>query len=242
MKTLLRNPQPLEGIVLDLRGNPGGLLDQAVDVADLFLDHGNIITTKGRHQDSYQRFDAHSGSIAAGLPMVVLVDGGSASAAEVVASALQDNGRAVVVGATSYGKGSVQTVTNLPNDGELFVTWAEIFTPTGSSLNRRGVIPNICSNHLPQMIAAYNLDKLLMAEPKPTPITWTSKAVDAEPMLEKLRQSCPSVKKQGDQDQDRDIATALIRHRQWLDTYRLPAPSVMAEAQTVSPAIIMAGR
>jgi carboxyl-terminal processing protease len=242
INAMMAKETPLQGLVIDLRGNPGGLLDQAVDIADMFLDRGNIITTHGRHHDSYQRFDAHPGSIAANLPMVVLVDGGSASAAEVVAAALQDNGRAVVVGSTSYGKGSVQTVTNLANDGELFVTWSEIMTPTGSSLNRRGVIPNICSAHLPQMIAEHDLGQHLAEEPRPTPIRWSAQDVDAEPLLEKMRQSCPPIKKHGEQDRDRDIAQALIMHRQWFDDYRLPTPSVTAGMQTTTSLIATAGR
>src|SRR5262249_52074259 len=125
----------LRGVVLDLRGNPGGLLDQSVAVADLFMTDGPIVSTKGRNPDSVQFYRAAPDDILAGLPIVVLVNGGSASAAEIVAAALQDSGRAVVVGSASYGKGTVQTVLRLPNDGELTLTWAKLISPAGYTLH-----------------------------------------------------------------------------------------------------------
>lgn len=134
-----------KGIILDLRGNPGGLLDQAVDSADLFLDHGLISRADGRHPNSHQRFEAEPGDLAAGLPLVVLVNGASASAAEILASALQDQGRAVVIGMTSFGKGTIQTVVRLPNEGELYLTWARFVAPSGYPLQRLGVGPTICT-------------------------------------------------------------------------------------------------
>jgi carboxyl-terminal processing protease len=135
----------LAGLVLDLRGNPGGLLDQSIAAADLFIDHGRIVSTEGRHPESWQVWEAKADDIAAGLPMAVLIDDRSASSAEVLAAALQDSGRAIVVGATSYGKGSVQTVTRLPNSGELFLTWSRFFTPLGHSLSHQGVQPSVCT-------------------------------------------------------------------------------------------------
>lgn len=135
----------LRGIVLDLRGNPGGLLDQAVAVSDLFLTNGPIVSTRGRHPESRQSYGAHEEDIAAGLPMVVLVDGRSASSAEIVTAALQDRGRAVVVGTTSYGKGTVQTVVRLPNDGELTLTWSRFHSPSGYALHGLGVMPALCT-------------------------------------------------------------------------------------------------
>jgi carboxyl-terminal processing protease len=138
----------LKGIVLDLRGNPGGLLDQAVALADLFLEHGAIAATVGRNPASRQIFSAAGDAIAGKLPIVVLIDGGTASSSEIVAAALQDDGRAVVVGTASYGKGTVQTVLRLPNDGELTLTWALIVTPSGRLLNARGVVPNLCTSGL----------------------------------------------------------------------------------------------
>lgn len=135
----------LEGVVLDLRDNPGGLLDQAVEVADLFLDGGRIISTRGRHPDSLQLFDAREGDIAKGVPMAVLLNGATASAAEIVAAALQDHNRAVLVGTTSFGKGTVQTVLRLPNNGELILTWARLHAPSGYALDRIGISPAVCT-------------------------------------------------------------------------------------------------
>lgn len=136
----------LKGMILDLRGNPGGLLDQAVHVSDLFLSEGQILTTEGRHPRARQSYKATDGDITGGLPLIVLMNGGSASAAEIVAAALQDNRRALVVGSTSYGKGSVQTVLRLPNDGEMTITWARMFGPAGYPLHRLGVVPSICTS------------------------------------------------------------------------------------------------
>jgi carboxyl-terminal processing protease len=135
----------MKGVVLDLRGNPGGLLDQSVAVADLFLTGGIIVTTHGRHPASQQYFRAAPDDVIDGLPLAVLVNGGSASASEIVAAALQDDRRAVVVGSSSYGKGTVQTVLRLPNDGELTLTWAKLVTPTGYILHEHGVVPTVCT-------------------------------------------------------------------------------------------------
>jgi carboxyl-terminal processing protease len=136
----------MKGIVIDLRNNPGGLLTQGIAVADMFLNAGRILTTRGRHPDSLQRFDATGTDIAGGLPLVVLIDGKSASSSEIVAAALQDLGRAVLVGSSSYGKGTVQTVLPLPNDGELILTWAKLYAPSGYALHHLGVIPNVCTS------------------------------------------------------------------------------------------------
>jgi len=136
----------LKGIVLDLRGNPGGLLDQAVAVADFFLTDGRIISTRGRHRRANQIFDASWGERFHKLPIALLLNGRSASASEIVAAALRDRGRAVVVGASSFGKGSVQTIIRLPNGGELTLTWAHMIAPSGFSLQGHGVIPAICTS------------------------------------------------------------------------------------------------
>ncbi|SRR5579875_475763 len=142
----------LKGFVLDLRGNPGGLLDQAIAVASQFLDGGTIATTIGRNPESFQYFAAPSNHHAESLPLVVLVNGGSASASEIVAAALQDAGRAVVVGTASYGKGTVQTVLRTRNDGELTVTWARLITPKGYFLHHHGVVPTVCTSQLPDKV------------------------------------------------------------------------------------------
>lgn len=138
----------LRGLILDVRGNPGGLLDQAVAIADLFVRSGAILRTRGRHPRSLQFFNASNNDITAGLPIAVLLDGASASAAEIVASALQDQGRAIIVGASSFGKGTVQQVLRLPNDGELILTWARMHAPSGYVLHRLGVLPTICTSRV----------------------------------------------------------------------------------------------
>jgi len=136
----------LKGFVLDLRGNPGGLLDQAVSVSDLFIARGRIVSTRGRHPDSHQFFDARKDDLAAGLPLAILVNGNSASASEIVAAALQDAERGVLIGSNSFGKGTVQTVLRLPNEGELTLTWARFHAPSGYALQSRGVLPDICTS------------------------------------------------------------------------------------------------
>jgi len=134
----------LHGIILDLRGNPGGLLDQSVEAASLFLDGVPVTSTVGRVPESIQYFTAPHREVER-LPLVVLVNGGSASASEVVAAALQDTGRAVVVGSASYGKGTVQNVQRMPNDGEITVTWSRLITPGGYILHEHGVVPTVCT-------------------------------------------------------------------------------------------------
>jgi len=133
----------LRGVVLDLRNNPGGLLDQAVAVSDDFLEQGEIVSTRSRHPEEAQRWTAKPGDIAAGLPVVVLINGGSASASEIVAGALQDQRRAVVVGTRSFGKGSVQTVMPLEGNGAMRLTTARYYTPSGRSIQGLGISPDI---------------------------------------------------------------------------------------------------
>lgn len=146
----------LGAVILDLRNNPGGLLDQATAVADLFLDNGLIGSAEGRHPESHQRFLAYPGDVISGRPMVVLINGNTASAAEVLVAGLQDLGRAVVVGSTSYGKGTVQTVNRLPNDGELTLTWSALHAPSGYILHELGVRPNVCTSGYRSANAAVN--------------------------------------------------------------------------------------
>lgn len=133
----------IEGIVLDLRNNPGGLLNQAIKVSDAFLDKGEIVSTRGRNPEDGERFNATPGDLAKGLPMVVLINGGSASASEIVAGALQDHHRAIVVGTKSFGKGSVQTVMPLRGNGAMRLTTARYYTPSGRSIQALGVSPDI---------------------------------------------------------------------------------------------------
>ena len=133
----------LRGFVVDLRNNPGGLLDQAVAVSDAFLDKGEIVSTRGRRPDSIQRFNARPGDLADGLPIVVLINGGSASASEIVAGALQDHRRAIVMGTQSFGKGSVQTIMPIAGQGAIRLTTARYYTPSGSSIQAKGISPDI---------------------------------------------------------------------------------------------------
>ncbi len=133
----------LRGLILDLRNNPGGLLDQAVAVSDDFLDQGEIVSTRARHPQESQRWNAKPGDIAEGLPIVVLTNGGSASASEIVAGALQDQRRAVVLGTRTFGKGSVQTVMPLPGNGAMRLTTARYYTPSGRSIQGLGITPDI---------------------------------------------------------------------------------------------------
>jgi carboxyl-terminal processing protease len=133
----------LTGYVLDLRNNPGGLLDQAISVSDAFLHQGEIVSTRGRRTDDAQRFNARAGDLAEGLPIVVLINGGSASASEIVAGALQDHRRAILLGTKSFGKGSVQTIIPLSGHGAMRLTTARYFTPSGRSIQAKGIDPDI---------------------------------------------------------------------------------------------------
>ena len=135
----------LRGVVVDLRNNPGGLLDQAIEVSDAFLDGGEVVSTRGRQPEDVQRYNARRGDDLAGVPVVVLINGASASAAEIVAGALQDRNRALVVGTDSFGKGSVQTVIPLQGgrDGALRLTTARYYTPAGRSIQGAGITPDM---------------------------------------------------------------------------------------------------
>ena len=133
----------INGIVLDLRNNPGGLLNQAIRVSDAFLEKGEIVSTRGRYSKDSERYTAKPGDLADGKPIVVLINGGSASASEIVAGALQDHRRAIVVGTRSFGKGSVQTVMPLRGEGAMRLTTSRYYTPSGRSIQALGVSPNI---------------------------------------------------------------------------------------------------
>jgi carboxyl-terminal processing protease len=133
----------VNGFVVDLRNNPGGLLTQAIRVSDAFLEEGEIVSTRGRRLEDGERYQATAGDLAQGKPIVVLINGGSASASEIVAGALQDHRRAIVVGTKSFGKGSVQTVMRLRQDGAMRLTTARYYTPSGRSIQSLGVSPDI---------------------------------------------------------------------------------------------------
>jgi len=138
----------LKGMVLDLRNNPGGVLSAAVGISDAFLNDGLIVYTDGREDNSKLRYSASRGDILEGAPIVVLVNGGSASASEIVAGAMQDHGRGVVMGSKTFGKGSVQTIQNLPNGGAVKLTTARYYTPSGRSIQAQGIDPDIITGNL----------------------------------------------------------------------------------------------
>ena len=133
----------ITGVILDLRNNPGGLLNQAVAVSDAFLERGEIVSTRGRKKRGQQKFNATKGDISNGLPIVVLINGGSASASEIVAGALQDHERAIIMGTTSFGKGSVQTIIPVQRDSAMRLTTAKYYTPSGNSIQATGITPGI---------------------------------------------------------------------------------------------------
>jgi carboxyl-terminal processing protease len=137
------NEGNLKGLVLDLRNNPGGVLNAAAEVSDLFIDKGKLVYTEGRIDNSHYEYNAKPGDILDGAPVVVLINGGSASASEIVAGALQDHRRAVVMGSKSFGKGSVQTIQELRSGGAVKITTARYFTPNGRSIQGAGITPDI---------------------------------------------------------------------------------------------------
>ncbi|MBT4769739.1 MAG: S41 family peptidase [Rhodospirillaceae bacterium] len=204
----------ITGLILDLRSNPGGLLDQAVDIANLFLENGLIVSTNGRHPDSNQSFEADDEDIINGLPIVVLINGNSASASEIVAAALQDQGRAVIVGTNSYGKGTVQNVITLPNSSELTLTWSRFHAPSGYTLQGLGVMPTVCTNEDKIDVDASNE---ISVEQIKTTITltqavtenWRSKRVPDKAVIERLRSVCPAQRKTN--ERDIDVAKKILR-------------------------------
>lgn len=203
----------MKGVILDMRGNPGGLLDQAVSMADLFMKDGPIVSTKGRHPLASQAYEAREGDFAEDLPVVVLVDGKSASAAEIVTAALQDAGRAVVVGTNSYGKGTVQTVIRLPNDGEMTLTWSRFHTPSGYALHGLGVLPTICTAD--EGASPSGLADGVIHASLPAPVTanlsmWRHAKLEETDLRKQLRATCPSAK-HGDLKLDMETAQRLLR-------------------------------
>jgi len=149
----LAEPHPVDGIVLDLRDNRGGLLRQAVTAADAFLPAGVVATTVGRDPDALNVWRSAEGELAENVPLVILVDGRTASAAEILAAALADRGRAVVVGSSTVGKGMVQTIDPLPDGGEVFVTWSQTLAPLGWPIQGLGVLPQVCTSRGPEALS-----------------------------------------------------------------------------------------
>jgi carboxyl-terminal processing protease len=222
----------LRGYVLDLRSNPGGLLSQAVSTSNLFLEHGKIVSTIGRNPDSHQFFEATGGDIAEGKPIVVLIDGNSASAAEIVAAALQDNQRAVLVGSNSYGKGTVQNVLSLPNKGEIALTWARYHAPSGYSLHHLGVLPTVCTagqkdaGALMSELAAGSLHQVPTAKRN-------SVRPDDVAGMDALRKTCPA--RHEDDPIDLDTAIRILnRPTLFADALHLAVPPVQSANQSSS--------
>jgi carboxyl-terminal processing protease len=195
----------LQGIILDMRSNRGGLLDQAQSVAEVFIGDGVIFATQGRHPDS-QRIYRSGSRHTAEVPLVVLVNGNSASAAEIVAAALQDRGRAAIVGTTSYGKGTVQTVIRLPNEGELILTWSRLVAPSGYTWNEQGVMPNICTAKVGDVAtlgaASVDANRSLLQR-------WHAERNPSHEEVVNLRKICPPGEESPQRDVD--IASRLLK-------------------------------
>lgn len=214
----------LSGFILDLRDNRGGLLDQGVKVADLFLKDGRILTTRGRHPESVQQFDATGDNVAGDTALVVLTNGKTASSAEIVAAALQDLGRAVIVGSTTYGKGTVQTILELPDRGELTLTWARLYAPSGYALYHVGVIPNVCTSNTGSdpakpienaRLNIFNSYKIIQARRHADNLTQAEQ--DA------LIQQCPQDNGEHDlSDVDLDVAVSLFTDPTLMSHLRVP--------------------
>ncbi len=218
----------LKGIIIDLRGNPGGLLKQSVKVADLFLTQGRIIDTRGRHPDSVQHYDAGGRDMAQGRPVVILMDGKSASASEIVAAALQDRGRAIIIGTSSFGKGTIQTVIRLPNNGEITLTWSKMVTPSGYILHGLGVPPTVCTSGLkterPKVMnealkrrfqSAANLE------------AWRNSRFEDKTGRRKLRASCPAERRRT--SFDAEVAKRLMADKTlYARAINLTAPATAA--------------
>ncbi|MEQ9814295.1 MAG: S41 family peptidase [Azospirillaceae bacterium] len=199
---------PMTGLILDLRGNPGGLLDTAKEVADLFLASGEIVYTIARNEQLSRSFSADPVEIAAGVPMVVLIDGGSASASEILAGSLQDRGRAVVVGTTSYGKGSVQTRLELRNGGALLVTASRYYVPSGITVDQQGVLPTICTADAGTATEAIG-NFMSGRTDTPTSLEATRRqAPENQQALDRVRDACPDDRRLADIDME--VALAVL--------------------------------
>lgn len=204
----------MSGAILDLRDNPGGLLEQAIRVSDLFLDDGEIMQSRGRHPGSQRRYGARYGDILRGKPIVVLVNGRTASSSEIVAAALQDNGRAVVVGSNSFGKGTVQSVASLPNGGEIVLTWSRFHAPSGYALQGLGIRPNICTGSERRDARAERraIDRLSAGETASAETfhAWRQHSEPETGDVRALRAACPARPLSGSPDIEMEIARRLL--------------------------------
>lgn len=207
----LAPPRRPRGIVFDLRGNRGGPLHQAVEVASTVLGMGLVATTVGRDRDANRVLQADATDLSGGLPVIVVVDGSSASAAEIVAAALADDRRAVVVGSAALGKGLIQTVTELPDGGELFVTWSRVLAPLGWAIQGLGVLPQVCTSLGDEELRA-QLDRLARGEePMEKALAQNRTARPSLPLADILaiRNSCPAAE---GREADLIAARFLIHH------------------------------
>jgi len=215
----------LKGLILDLRDNPGGLLDQAVKLVDLFIDEGNIVSIKGRSEENTKEFDAHRDNTEPNYPIVVLINSGSASASEIVAGALQDHKRALILGITSFGKGSVQTVEPLRDGYGLKYTIARYYTPNGRSIQAQGIVPDITvsaryvklkqdDTNFPKVIKEKDLKNHLEAEPQ----VETSEEND-EP--ERKKQDASGSKGINDENKRQTLRHGTLRTEDLLSDYQV---------------------
>ena len=211
-RSLAESPS-VDGIILDLRGDPGGLLDQAVTVSDLFMETGQIVSTRGRHPESVQRYQAFPGDVAEGRPIIVLVDSRSASAAEIVAAAIQDSGRGFIVGTSSYGKGTVQTVIRLPNDGEITLTWSRFHAPDGYAIQDLGVLPLVCTSGLTGSVeTALETWHTTSSQIASVKAQWRTVPPNDIPARSILRTQCPA-EVRPDTSIDLQIAKSLLSNK-----------------------------
>ncbi len=212
----------LAGVIIDMRSNRGGLLDQAQTVSELFINNGTIFSTNGRHPDSRRTYRSATSARAGEVPIVVLMNGGSASAAEIVAAALQDRGRAVVVGSTSYGKGTVQTVVRLANEGELILTWSRLQAPSGYTWNELGVLPNICTS---KVGSAGQLNASSVDSSQGTLMRWHALRNPTQQEVTDLRKICPP----GENSPERDVEIAMrLLHDRGLYAHAVQAATQQA--------------
>ncbi len=198
LEEVLHGRNPPRGVVLDLRGNRGGLLRQAVVAADLFLSDGVIARTEGRHPASIREWRAEGPDLLGGMPLVILVDGASASSAEVLAASLADRGRAVVVGSATMGKGLVQSIAPLPNDGELLVSWSRVIAPAGWPIQGLGILPQVCTSRGPEDLAG-QLSALAASQSRTAGAVARHRAARAPlaaAVIADLRAPCPSAEPQ----------------------------------------------
>jgi carboxyl-terminal processing protease len=204
----------INGVVLDLRNNPGGLLNQAILVSDAFLDKGEIVSTRGRDPRDSERFNAVPGDLAQGKPIVVLINGGSASASEIVAGALQDHRRAIIVGTKSFGKGSVQTIMPLQGDGAMRLTTARYYTPSGRSIQALGVAPDILVEQRPRVEVTEEEETQRRQRSEATlrgRLDNDSLTEDEKKQLEEERKLQEEIAKKRDEDYQLSYALDLLR-------------------------------